>query len=426
MVDTLISARLSSAGLPSLANVQLANTGVAPAPDLYAAPAATVSQLSAYGQLLSASSLVSDNIENVLGAATNRVESSAPTVVTATVDASAVAASYAVVVSQLAEAKTMESATVYADPAAAVFGPGSFSITQGSNAAVTVTVADSSLSGVADAINTAGAGVTASVVSGSFGYTLQIAANDTGIANAFSLSAPSGDPFNQWNTYLSQMGLSQTNAAVDAAYTIDGVVGASASNSNIALAEGASFNILAAGSSTVAVTFAQAINADQSSVTAAATKLVQNYNALLGTLGQLTAPSAALNGDTVAGNLSSGIYNASNSLAALGISTAGQSSPLVLNATTLTAAFNSDATGTAAALTSWASSLHALISAYTGDSGNIINQATTVEQTITPAFTGAQADAYAGLSNQLKQFLLENSLATADIPPALPKISIYA
>jgi flagellar hook-associated protein 2 len=440
MLDTLVSARLTGMGLPALANVQQADTGVAPASDPYAAPAATVSELSGYGQLLSAGSRATDSIESLLGSATNRAASSAPTVVTATANTSAALGVHPVNVTQVAKAQTLESSAVFADSAATVFGPGSFSITQGSNSPATVTITDPSLSGLANSINAANAGVTASLVSGSYGYTLKIAANQTGAASAYSLSATPGDPFNQWNTYLSQLGLSQTQAGQDAAYTIDGVAGSSASNDNIPLGDNnASLNILQTGTSTVTISLNPTIPADSASITTAATKLVQDYNALQGTLAQLTAPLGALNGDATANSLSQDLYSnvsqatytnvgsSLTTLAQLGITGTGQTSPLTINSTTLASAFASDSAGTASLLTTVANTLHDLISGYSGTNGSIIGQVTNVEQNM-PFLNGLPAGdpSYSNVPNEFKQLLLQEALASAQTPPALPSISVFA
>lgn len=440
MADTLVSARLTAVGLPAMANVA-AQQGNPPTTDPYAAPASVVAQLSGYGQLLSATSLAETGLESLLGSATNHASISTAGVVTANATNAAALGAYTVSVSQIARTQTLDSTLVMADPAASLFAPGSFTLTRGSGETAqttTVNVAGASLNDLVSAINQSGAGVTASVVTGAYGASLQVSSSQTGAANAFTLSGTTGDPFNQWGSYLSQLGLHQTQAAQDAAFTINGVAGTSATNTGVALdvAGATTVNLLAVGSSTVTVNAAATIPADLASVSAAATKLVQNYNAFMGTAVQLTASGGALNGNVLADQLKSDLYQATqatytipasslSTLSALGLTTSGPTGAMTLNTSTLNAAFAGDGTGAAALMTSITSALHAVLSGYAGNTGSIVTEVTATESGM--AFINGQAaSAYPTLSGTVKQHLLQWSLASLDAPPALPGISIFA
>lgn len=440
MADTLVSARLNAVGLPSMAHVA-AQQGNPPATDPYAAPVSVVAQLSGYGQLLSATSSAETGLESLLGSATNHASISAAGVLTANATNEAALGAYTVAVSQLAQTQTLTSTLVVADPTASLFAPGSFTLTRGSGEtaqATTVNVTGSSLNDLVSALNLVGAGVTASVVSGTYGASLQVSSTQTGAANAFTLSGTTGNPFNQWGTFLSQLGLQQTQAAQDAAFTINGVAGTSATNTGVALdvAGAATVNLLAAGSSTVTVNAAATIPADLTSVSTAATQLVQNYNAFMGTAVQLTATGGALDGNTLAEQLKSDLYQATQAtytiagssltaLSELGLTTSGPTGAMTLNTSTLNAAFAGDGAGAAALMTSITSALHAVLTGYASNTGSIVSQVTATESGM--AFINGQAaSAYPTLSGTVKQHLLQWSLASLDAPPALPGISIFA
>jgi flagellar hook-associated protein 2 len=94
-------------------------------------------------------------------------------------------------VSTLAQAKTMAS-TGFANATSTATGTGTITITTGTGdpKVVAITSANSSLAGVRDAINNANAGVTATIVNDGSAtpFRLLITANDTGTANAFTIT----------------------------------------------------------------------------------------------------------------------------------------------------------------------------------------------------------------------------------------------
>lgn len=446
LIDAVYSARLVTAGLQPLANVQAAQTLEVPASDPYAIPSSTLTQLSGYGQLLSTASRTADGLQNLLGENSNLATSSNATAVTATATSAATAGSYSVTVNQTAQAQNLVSGYFTASDAR-VFSAGSFTIAVGGNSPVTVTIAENegliaavgyewgSLDNLAAAINDADAGVTASVENGAFGYQLKLAAQATGEDNTIALTANS-DPFDGGAGNLALLAFTQSQAAKDAAFTIDGgAAQTSASNTDIALAEGASFSIAGTGTATITVASTAFVAADETSVTTAATKLVENYNALIGTAAQLIATGGALVGDTTTATpLAQALYDATQTgqgltdLTGLGITGAGPTAgALSLNTTTLTTAFGIDAAGTAALLTSITNTLHGLISNYLGDSetaGTILSQARTTQYEM--EFLDHQAgDAYPNLSDAIKQYVLQKSLASASMPTGLPEIAVF-
>lgn len=433
LIDAVYSARLVTAGLPALSNVETAQTGVAPASEPYTA-SSTLAQLSGYGQLLSAASRTSDGMTSLLGASTNLASGYSSTVLSASASSSATAGTYAVNVTQVAKSQTLESG-FFVDPAEQVLSAGTFSIAVGGGDPVSVTIGEGSgliggvsypwgsLNGIVSAINSASAGVTASVQSGSSGYSLKLQTNATGAANTITLSAGEDSPFNAFGVNFASLGLVQTQASQDAQYTIGGIAGTSASNTGISLTSGATFDINSTltppGSTTVTISSTPVVAADLTSVTTAATKLVQNYNALQGTITQLTASGALSGSDPVASALSSAL---STKIAELGEGTRIQTD----GSGSLTLLTGGLSAGDASLLTSVATDLHTILSSYLGDvssSGSILYQAKSVVPNLVLInnLAATSNSDYNNLSGDVKHYLQLKSLDSASAPTGLPE-----
>ena len=166
-------------------------------------------QLSAFGKLQSAMTTLRDAARKLADASTwspTTVAASNPAMVTATSNGSGPAGSYSVSVGRLAAAQTVVSGTAFASAASPV-GSGSLVIELGTWSAgqaaftaktgstpVTVTIAPGSdtLSAVRDAINGAGAGVTASIVNDANGARLSLRSTATGASNGFRIGLDNG------------------------------------------------------------------------------------------------------------------------------------------------------------------------------------------------------------------------------------------
>jgi flagellar hook-associated protein 2 len=114
-----------------------------------------------------------------------------PSLATVAASSSAVAGVYNLTINSLAKANIVASQGF--DSANTAIGQGTFGIENGSGAVTTVTInsANATLQGLANAINTSGAGVTASVVndgSGSHAFRLLLTANNTGTANDINIT----------------------------------------------------------------------------------------------------------------------------------------------------------------------------------------------------------------------------------------------
>lgn len=263
------------------------------------------------------------------------------------------ALSQSVTVNALAAAQTVKSGAYSASQA---FNTGTLTLTVGSGAPIAINIdgSNNTLSGIAQAINAKGAGVTANVITGSDGTATLVLKGKTGAANSFTLTSADADGTQPaGGTSLSALsydgtaasGLTQTQAAQDASVTVDGVTVTRDSNTFNDVIPGVSMTLTKIG--TVNLTSTR----PNSAITEAVNDFVSAYNQLLGEINTDTA--AATNGGSAGplqGNaamrqlktqlsqLTTTPLNASGTirtLAELGVSTA-QDGTLSVNSTTLT------------------------------------------------------------------------------------------
>src|SRR5262249_19173242 len=155
------------------------------------------------------------------------------------------------------------------------------SIQVGSGTAVTVNVASgpSSLSGIAAAIDQADTGVTATVVFDGANYHLVLTGGATGAANAFTVSGTGRLSRLRYGAGVSG-GLSETQTATNATFSLNGLNITSGSNAISHVIPGVSLTLASSGSATVTVS--QSV----SGLDQAAQGVVQALNATLGTINQ--------------------------------------------------------------------------------------------------------------------------------------------
>ena len=141
---------------------------------------------------------------------------------------------YSLDVTSLATAQALASQEVFADRDTASVGEGNLTIAVGDKtASITINSSNHSLQGLANAISDAGVGVSAGVIDTGNGFQLVLSADETGTANAVSITATESDGTNTDNTGLSRFafntdmeagaGFSETIVAADAVMTINGV-----------------------------------------------------------------------------------------------------------------------------------------------------------------------------------------------------------
>lgn len=203
--------------------------------------------------------------------------------------------SYALSNIHLAQAETL--ITSASASASASFGAGSLSIQLGSGSAVTIDVAagQSTLSGIASAIDQANLGVNASVVFDGSGYHLVLTGDSTGAANAFTVSGSGG--LSSFSYTSGASGLTRTQAATDASFSLNGITVTSGTNQIANAVPGLSITLAASGSATITV--AQ----DTSSLDHAAQQVVGALNGVLKTINQFASYSPTSGAGPLLGNI---------------------------------------------------------------------------------------------------------------------------
>jgi flagellar hook-associated protein 2 len=180
---------------------------------------------------------------------------------------------------------------------------------------VAIGAGQNTLAGIRDAVNAARIGVTAGIVNDGSGERLVFTSTESGAANSLRVSVSDDDGTHGDAAGLSQLAydpaaaagagknLAQAVAARDASFALDGIAITRASNTVTDAIAGVTLNLLAeAPATTTTLTVAK----DRKAVSDAVDGFVKAYNALLATLGTLTAYNAAsrkggtLQGDSVA------------------------------------------------------------------------------------------------------------------------------
>ena len=240
-------------------------------------------------------------------------------VVAATGSTTATAGTYALEVSKLAQAQKLASAGQSSSTAAIGTGTITFdfgtisggafdsasgkytgaSFASNGNGSKTVTIdsSNNSLSGIRDAINKAGIGVTASIINdgGTSPFRLVLSETATGKTNSLKI-AVSGDAGLQ--ALLNHdpaaapagQGFTETVTAQNAEFKVDGVAISKSSNTVTDVIEGVTLNLLKtnAGSPT-----SIAVTRDTAAANGAVTQFVSAYNQINATMKQLSAYDAA-------------------------------------------------------------------------------------------------------------------------------------
>jgi flagellar hook-associated protein 2 len=214
-----------------------------------------------------------------------------PSIATATTTSDAVAGQYSLQVNNLATSATMTSAHL-ASSATAV-GTGTLTVAVGSSSmAITIDSTNSSLAGIAAAINSApnNPGVTASIITTTSGSRLILTGTATGAANAITVTPSGGDGG------LSVLAFTQTQPAQDASFSINGFAATSASNAVSSAITGVTINLQKA--SAVGTPTTLTISPDTSSAQSSIDKFVTAVNGVLSSIQTLSGydPSTQIAG----------------------------------------------------------------------------------------------------------------------------------
>jgi flagellar hook-associated protein 2 len=243
------------------------------------------SQVSAYGTFtsaLDALKLALPPLEDARQLAGFAATVADKTIATATTTSDAVAGQYSLQVNNLATSATLTSKPVLAGAAAAV-GTGTLTIAVGAaSMAITIDSTNSSLAGIAAAINSASnnPGVTASIITSTTGSRLVLAGTATGAANAITVTPSGGDGG------LSALAFTQTRAAQDASFSINGFAATSASNVVSSAITGVTLNLQQASAANTPTTLT--VSPDTTSAQASIDKFVTALNGVLSSIQTLT------------------------------------------------------------------------------------------------------------------------------------------
>jgi flagellar hook-associated protein 2 len=227
---------------------------------------------------------------------------SSNTSVTATADTSASATSFSLQVDQVAQQQVSVSGPLTTWPDTS----GAITIVRANGTATQVQAASASISDVVSAINTAGAGVTASQVavgtdaSGNPQYRLQLTSSQPGANGAFQLFAGTSaqQSVGTATDILAQPGAATVQSAQDAQVTLwPGTAAAqvvtSSSNTFSNLEQGVSVTVTAPTTSPVTLTS----SIDSTHIESAASTVVSAVNTILSYIAQQTAGTTTTNSD---------------------------------------------------------------------------------------------------------------------------------
>jgi flagellar hook-associated protein 2 len=247
-------------------------------------------QISAYGSL---KSKIADFETAMKALATTdsfklfSANSSDESVLTATADESASAGTYSIEVTALAERDKLRT-SAYTDESTVV-GEGTLTISVGSDSFnLTIDSSNSTLAGIRDAINNASdnTGVTANIITDANGASLVLSSNDTGTANALTVSVSSDLDGNDTDAAgLSALvysaggtkNMTALSDAADAAIQVDGINGfsfTSSTNTFDSAMSGLTISVESLGTSSLTIA------RDDDAIIDAVNEFADAYNAL--------------------------------------------------------------------------------------------------------------------------------------------------
>src|SRR5258706_8513047 len=275
------------------------------------------------------------------------------TIATATATSSAVAGQYSIQVQNLATAASLSSQPIAS--ALSNIGPGTLAIGVGGvSTSITIDSTNNTLQGIAAAINSApnNPGVSASIITTTAGARLVLSGTATGAANTIKVTQSGGDgglAALQYDPANGLNNLTQTQAALNANFSVNGYAATSAGYQVSGVFSGVTLNLVKAtaantpttltvgndtqGAQTSISTFVTALNGLQTSIHS-----LTGYDAKTQTAGPLLGNQTLLSFQNqlskILGQVNSGIASGPNSLAALGI-TVNTQGTFSTNSTTL-------------------------------------------------------------------------------------------
>ena len=231
-----------------------------------------------------------------------------------------------------------------------------------SDVTITIDSSNNTLAGIRDAINASSAGVTAAIVYTGSAYELTISAGSTGAQNSIAITVDDDDAGDTDTSGLSRLAfnsaatnLIQSQAAVDASLTINGLAITSDSNTVDDALENVSITLKETFSDPETIT----VSDDRSKISSAVSSFVDAYNELIDVIDQQTSydpdsqRASTLTADgtvrTIQGQLRSElnqkIFNSNSDLeylAQIGVTTDATTGKFKLDSAVLDAAIDDD------------------------------------------------------------------------------------
>ena len=244
------------------------------------------SKLSAYGSIkgaLSSLQTASTSLSGSLSA--NSASVSDGTVLAASASSTAAAGSYSLSVTQLAKSHTVRSNTDYA-ATTDTFNTGSLAISINGGPAINVTIdgGNNTLAGIRQAINDAGAGVTATIINDGTTNRLVLSSKTSGSVGAISVTVTDdGGGGTHALSGLDSVNLVQTQPADDANVTINGIAIVRNSNTITDAIEGVTLT-LTKGTLATPGTATLTVARDTAATISAVESFVKAYNDSVGLL----------------------------------------------------------------------------------------------------------------------------------------------
>lgn len=295
---TTATAASSSAGtldVPTLVS-QLMAVERRPIDKLNAQITANQTKISSFGTISGLVSGLQTAVQNLSKSLNGFATTSSDTAVfSSSASSTAVAGSYALNVSTLAQSQSLVSTGVASSSTAISNGTattlsfdfgtttGASFVSNGSGVkSITIDGTNNSMQGIAAAINAANMGVTATIIndgSATSPYRLAITSNSSGASNSIKVSTSGGD--GTINTLLAYdpagaKNLTETVAAQNANFTLNGVAITSASNTVTSAIQGVSITLNKTTTTPATLTVAH----DSAAVNTAVSSFVDSYNAV--------------------------------------------------------------------------------------------------------------------------------------------------
>ena len=281
-------------------------------------------QLSSFGTVKSQLASLQDASAALLSSDTwgsKTFSSNNTSAITGSVSTSALASSFSVGVTQLASAQSARTAALTTPSTVGADGSLSIAIgtwsgntfTQGSATAIPVSISSAdTLTTVASKINSAGAGVSASVVTSGTEQRLLISGTNTGAANGFKITALDGSTeitdgvtgvgkFSYTST-TGTNGLTRTQAAQNASISVEGITVTSSTNTVADAVPGVTLKLLSTTTSNAQIT----VGGDTDTIKTKIKAFQDAFNSLVSNLKNLTKydsttkTAGALQGDGTA------------------------------------------------------------------------------------------------------------------------------